>query len=219
VNGLVSEQVTFKVSKHVLHGVFTSRSDLPGLCALLLHPHPLFGGSMDDRVIRFLESLLANDGHSTFRFGFRGSSSTPEGYSGMRGAADDALAAVELLRSRYGQNRIAYIGYSFGGATALRFSCEMMPSYLVTLSASLALTTEGGYSLDNLRRIQCPTLMFHGTDDRMVQTSDLEALARAVGTEAKMILLNGEDHFYQTCLQAVGDAIRHFLSKGDRRHE
>ena len=215
MNDLVSERVTFTVSNHVLHGVFTSRSDVPGLCALLLHPHPLFGGSMDDRVIRFLESLLARDGHGIFRFGFRGSSSTPEGYSGMRGAVDDALAAVELVQSRFGQRRIAYIGYSFGGATALRLSCEMMPSYLVTLSASLALTTEGGYSLGNLRRIECPTLMFHGTDDRMVQPSDLETLAGAVGTEAKKTLLNGEGHFYQTGLQAVGDAIRHIFSESD----
>jgi alpha/beta superfamily hydrolase len=170
---------------------------------------------MDDRVICFLESSLARDGHSMFRFGFRGSVSTPDGYSGVRGATHDALVAVNLLRSRFEQKRMAYVGYSFGGAAALRLASEIMPSYLVTLSASLALTTECRYSLDSLQRVACPTLMFHGTDDRMVPPSDVEALGRAIGSEAELILLEGEGHFYQTSLQRVGDAIRRFLSEDD----
>lgn len=167
---------------------------------------------MDDRVTAELESALLAEGFGTFRFGFRGSPTTPEGYSGVAGAVQDTLSAVRFLRSRFEVSTVVYVGYSFGGAAALRASTTTEPVGLVTLSASAALVQENGYALSNLREIRCNCLMFHGTDDRMVPDDDILLLSGAIRSNVRRILLEGEGHFYQKSLKQVGREVRGFAA-------
>ena len=83
------ETVGFKVDDDHLDGILTTPDSPFSGAILLLHPHPLYGGSRDDRVIRFVDDFLLNRGFATFRFNFRGVYSQAN-YRGIPGAIRDA---------------------------------------------------------------------------------------------------------------------------------
>ena len=211
-SGLKSEKVSFNSENTKLLGVLTRASAAKGIGALLLHPHPLYGGGPNDRVIMMIESTVVPMRFDSFRFGFRGSSSTPAGYDGVAGAVEDAEAARTYMITELGLDRIIYIGYSFGGSVALRLAASLSPSALVTLSASASLVGEGGFDLAQLHDIECPTLLLHGCEDMMIPCSDAGSLAELIGPSAEQQLLEEGDHFYGTTLRAAMKLIEAFVA-------
>ncbi len=179
--------------------------------ALVLHPHPLYGGNMNNPVVLALESALLAAGYITLRFDFRGTSSSPQGYAGVAGAVKDASNAANLFLSRNIQE-FGIAGYSFGGSIALRFAIEISPLFLVTLSASYGLFSEGNFDTTDLSRIQCPTLMFHGQADQMVPPTDIDSLSRSIGNDnVETVILEQEGHYYQRSIERVVAKLGNFL--------
>jgi alpha/beta superfamily hydrolase len=169
---------------------------------------------MDNHVVTTLERVFQEEGFTTLRFDFRGTPSTPRGYSGVGGAVSDAVSAVGFLKSRTGVSEVGIVGYSFGASTALRLALLQPPPFLVTLSASLDLATEDGFDIGQFDGIHCPVLMFHGDSDQMIPVDDLAALAKAIGhTSIRTISLEGEGHFYQRTLAEVVTSVRNFVKE------
>src|SRR5512143_822587 len=88
--------------------------------AVICHPHPLYGGSMDNNVVAALERSLQAAGYATLAFNFRGVGGSDGGYGDFDGECDDARAALAFLRARGGAPEIVLAGYSFGAMVALR---------------------------------------------------------------------------------------------------
>lgn len=208
-----SEIVEFSSEVFTLKGVLTQGKPSLGKGALILHPHPLDGGDMGNPVVLALENELLKAGYTTLRFDFRGTSSSSQGYSGVTGAVVDVSNAVNLLLSR-DIHEYGIAGYSFGGSTALRYATENPPLFLITLSASFGLVSEGVFDSAQLSKIICPTLMFHGQSDRMVPPADIETMSKLIGSEEiETVFIEGEGHFYQRSLERVMDKVRTFLVK------
>ena len=167
---------------------------------------------MNDRVIVTLESTLLALGFDSLRFGFRGSTTTPEGYAGVAGALEDAEAARAALTDKLSPEQVVYVGYSFGGSVALRLAARLPPAALVTLSASTVLAQEDGFGINELSSIGCPTLLLHGSDDRMIPLGDANALMKAIGPSANSMILEDGDHFYTRTLGAASEAVSAFLA-------
>lgn len=212
VSLLKSEPVRILSEGHTLHGVLShGGSDVkPGV--VLLHPHPLYGGDMDNHVVTTLDGVFLEAGFTTLRFDFRGASTCRQGYSGMSGAVTDALNAVEFLKAHTDVSDIAIVGYSFGASTAIRLALLKPPPFLITLSASRDLVSEDGFDISELIDIECPVMMYHGRSDQMIPVHDLTVLAEAIGLEdTNTIVLDGEGHFYQRTLPEVVASIREFV--------
>ena len=207
------EIVEFSSEVFTLKGVLTRGKSSIGKGALILHPHPLYGGNMDNPVVLALENELLKVGYTTLRFDFRGTSSSSQGYSGVPGAVVDVSNAVNLLLSR-DIHEYGIVGYSFGGSTALRYATENPPLFLITLSASFELVSEGVFDTTQLSKVICPTLMFHGQSDRMVPPVDIETMSKLIGSnEIETVSIEGEGHFYQISLERVMDKVSTFLAK------
>src|SRR5436853_1261877 len=88
--------------------------------AVVCHPHPQYGGSMENDLVIALTEALGAAGCATLRFDFRGVGASGGRYDDGRGEVDDVRAAAALLRARLGVPRIALVGYSFGSMMALR---------------------------------------------------------------------------------------------------
>lgn len=214
VSPLKQEIVRIPSDGHILHGVlsYSGSNVLPGV--VLLHPHPLYGGDMNNYVVTTLEGVFQEGGFSTLRFDFRGASSNPHGYSGVRGAVSDAVSAVEFLKAQTGVSEIGIVGYSFGASTALRLALKKTPTFLVTLSASRDLVAEDGFDIQQLTNLRCPVLMFHGDSDQMIPVDDLTGLAEVIGFDiARTVSLEGEGHFYERKLADVATSVREFVSE------
>ena len=209
---LKSESIEFLSEGYTLHGVLTHREPATKTGVVILHPHPLYGGDMENHVVSSLEHVFLEDGLTTLRFNFRGASSSPQGYSGVEGAVTDATNAIELLKSRTGISEVGIVGYSFGASAALRLALLKPPPFLISLSASRNLISEDGFDPEQLSSIECPVLLFHGQSDRMISSNDLTFLTEVIGLDSKYsVLLEGEGHFYQRTMPFVVSNISAFI--------
>jgi alpha/beta superfamily hydrolase len=209
---LKSEKIEFLSDGYKLPGLLTYTNETPTCASIILHPHPLYGGDMENYVVKSLEHVLLEEGHVTLRFDFRGTPSSPQGYSGIEGAVKDTSNAIDFLVSHTGISVFGIAGYSFGASVALRLAIAKPPQFLISLSASLSLIADGGYGIELLTKIQCPVLLFHGQQDMMIPLSDFHRLKQSMRVnEERAILLDEENHFYQNSLSQVTSEVRNFI--------
>ena len=102
--------------------------DAAGPAAVICHPHPEFGGSMDNNVVFALEAALSAAGFSTLCFNFRGVGGSEGRYDNMQGEVDDAIAAWQWLADRpeTEPSRMTLAGYSFGAYIAIRAASRLI---------------------------------------------------------------------------------------------
>lgn len=207
-----SETIDFASDGFTLHGKLSQHVSQKKMSVVVLHPHPLYGGNMNNHVVKELDRIFQREGFTTFRFDFRGASASPLGYPGVVGAVTDALNAITTLKSLTGHKEVGIAGYSFGAAVAFRAALLTSPPFLVSLSASKALIMEDRFDIERLRNIECPTLMFHGKDDDVIPFEDLLDIAEGIQLALRFTnLLDGEGHFYQKSLPIVGSDIHRII--------
>ncbi len=184
---------------------------------LLLHPHPLYGGDMYNSVIVAVEDKLQNLGFATFKINFRGAGSSGS-YDGPTGAVEDAKYAFRFMSEELNLDSIGIVGYSFGASVALSLAIAQNPAFLVTLSASLDIMVQTDISKEDLKRIGCPCLVFHGADDDVVPLSNAQELAKILGPDSTLSILEYEGHFYRNSLSEVLAILQMFLAKIVHKH-
>ena len=106
-------------------------------CAVVCHPHPLFGGTLTNKVVHTLARTFNDVGMPSLRFNFRGVGASAGTHDGGAGEVQDALAAVRYCRQRWPQARLWLAGFSFGAAVAIRASIEAKPAGLVAVAPAV----------------------------------------------------------------------------------
>src|SRR5438552_7257369 len=104
------------------------------LAAVVLHPHPLYGGDMDNHVVTTLSAALNALRATVLRFNFRGAGASEGSHDNGRGEVDDVLAAVRVVREASPAVPVALIGYSFGAMVAASSSAPTDAAALVLVS-------------------------------------------------------------------------------------
>lgn len=206
---LISEQIKFKVGESELSGILEKPRTGASSVILVLHPHPLYGGDMNNPVVSSLVHTFLDIDFATFRFDFRGVNIRSD-YDGIPGAVDDTVAALRLLE-HHGLNLKGIAGYSFGGSTALRFSTTNRVDFVVSVSSSLALFKEGAYQATQLARIDCPVLMMHGVSDLTVPFENMTDISAQIKGEVKCVSIENEGHFYHHSLTQVQNEVKLFM--------
>ncbi len=135
------QPVSIESHQLTLEGVLilTEKVNQPGLA--LCHPHPLFGGSMDDSRLIAIQQAAVAKGFNTLRFNYRGVGKSQGQFGQGIGEIQDTIAAVKFLRNHphTDSTRISLLGYSFGGSMSLAAAMDVTPAALVTISAPLRL--------------------------------------------------------------------------------
>ncbi|MEA3166176.1 MAG: uncharacterized protein QOJ26_1045 [Thermoplasmata archaeon] len=183
-----------------------------GRPVVILHPHPLAGGTMGNRVVYDLAVALAADSWRVVRFDFRGVGRSEGEYGNGAGEAEDALAVLAAVEADTGQ-RPVLVGYSFGGAVAVR-AAALRPVERLVLVATPAQVL--GTSLDafaDAPRVTAPTHLVVGDRDPYVSVQQAKALAAAFHPEAGLTILAAASHFLEPgdnprVLAAVRAALR-----------
>jgi len=171
--------------------------------ALIAHPHPLYGGDMDNPVVVALARAFREAGYSVLRFNFRGVGRSEGAHGGGGPERDDLAAAREWLRGR-GAVEILGAGYSFG-AWVLAGAPEGF-SGLLLVSPPVALLDFGAPApLPALR------LVVTGERDPIAPARRIEPLRRIWNPEAALEVIPGTDHFYTGALEALAAAAARAL--------
>ncbi len=210
------QPVSIESHQLTLEGVLilTEKVNQPGL--VLCHPHPLFGGSMDDSRLIAIQQAAVAKGFNTLRFNYRGVGKSQGQFGQGIGEIQDTIAAVKFLRNHphTDSTRISLLGYSFGGSMSLAAAMDVTPAALVTISAPLRLPDlEPGLVKDAIRYVPCPTYVVHGQDDDSVNLVEAETIYALLQVEEKYLrVIKGANHFWTRRLNHIIPMILAFLS-------
>jgi uncharacterized protein len=186
--------------------------------ALVCHPHPLFGGTLHNKVVFHTMKALNSFGFPVLRFNFRGTGLSHGEHDQGIGELDDVRAALDWIDSEY-HLPLLFAGFSFGAAVGLRASasddCVKALIGVGTPVAPVAADTEEPrvYTFDFLRDCTKPKLFVSGARDQFGPREKLETLLASIPEPKKLVIIEGADHFFEGRLRELRDAIEAWVKE------
>ncbi len=175
----------------------------PRFAAVICHPHPLFGGTLQNKVVHTLARTLRVPGAVTLRFNFRGVGASGGTHDGGAGETADALAVIAWTRARWPGVPLVLGGFSFGAAIAIRAAAVARPAWLISVAPAV-----DRVSLDGLVLPDCPWLIVQGDADEEVAPASVIDWAARCAPQAQVRVLSGVGHFFHGRLHELADCIR-----------
>jgi uncharacterized protein len=175
--------------------------DAPYAC-LVCHPHPLFGGTMHNKVVYHAMKTFQGHGLPVLRFNFRGAGLSEGVHDNGRGETDDVRAALDWLEREY-HRPILFAGFSFGSSVGLRTCCG---DQRVAGMAALGLPVSAGgreYHYHFLAGCKQPKIFISGTADQYGPKTAVEAVVASAAPPAKLVWVPGADHFFAGKLEQM----------------
>jgi alpha/beta superfamily hydrolase len=154
--------------------------------ALIAHPHPLHGGTMDNKVVQTLAKTFLAQGYVSVRMNFRGVGASEGSYDQGRGESEDWLSVEAQMRDRFGDLPVLLAGFSFGAFVQTRVAARL-PAHKVVLVAPAV----GRFPLEPA---PANTLVIHGEEDDVVPLADVLSWARP--QSLPIVVLPGAGHFF-----------------------
>jgi len=176
--------------------------------AVLCHPHPLYGGDMNNRVVFRAARAAVQAGFAALRFNFRGVGASTGSYDQGRGEKDDVRAALAFLRSRYIGVPLALAGFSFGSWVGLQVGCED-PAVSALIGMGLPLSQ---YDFAFLRLNPKPTLLIAGSLDGFCPQELLTPFSRELPASTTVRVIHEADHFFGGQLELLQGLVADFLA-------
>ncbi|HWQ36441.1 MAG TPA: alpha/beta fold hydrolase [Blastocatellia bacterium] len=194
-----------------LEAIYRPHTEAAERVALVLHPHPQFGGTMHNKVVYRAAQALQHCGFVTLRLNFRGVGHSTGQYDEGRGETDDARVALDYLLAHQPQAREVIIaGFSFGSSVGLRLGCaDARVHRLIAIGAPAKY-----YDFDFLASCTKPKLFIHGTADEIAPLAPLEELLDRLPSDNnfRLVRIEGAGHFFDDqpgeLMQAIADYVQ-----------
>jgi uncharacterized protein len=179
----------------------------PNFVALVCHPHPLFGGTMHNKVVYQAAKALHQSGAAVLRFNFRGAGQSEGEHDAGIGEQGDVRAGLDYLAAEFPGHPILLAGFSFGSWVGLRVGCE---DGRVTRLIALGLPVNN-VDASYLQTCAKPKLFIQGENDQFGSGDELETLFASLPEPKRLVFIDGADHFFAGQLDEVGRAISEWV--------
>jgi len=180
----------------------------PPLAAVVCHPHPLFGGTMHNKVVYQVAKSLDALGIPALRFNFRGAGLSEGEHDHGCGEQDDVRAALDFLSGEFPSAPLLVAGFSFGCVAGLRAGCEdARVSRLIGLGLPVNST-----DVSFLSRCSKPKLFVHGSGDEYGAIEKVKTLVASLPGENDLVVAEGAEHFFKGKLDQVDQAIASWIA-------
>lgn len=178
----------------------------PRAVAVCCHPHPLFGGTLTNKVIHTVARSFTAQGAMAVRFNFRGVGASQGAHDDGIGETDDLVTVAGWARSRWPDLPLWLGGFSFGSYVALRGAARLAPALLVTVAPPV-----GRWDFSAIAAPICPWLVVQGSEDELVPAAGVVAWAQALQPAVRIAMLDGATHFFHGRLHELQDAASAFV--------
>jgi alpha/beta superfamily hydrolase len=170
--------------------------------AVVLHPHPLYGGDMDNPVVTTIAGAYKHRGFSTLRLNFRGVGGSGGAFDNGRGEELDILACFDFLKAQ-GIDAIDLAGYSFGAWVMAKLS--PLPDGLSRML--MAAPPVAFMDFSDITSLPPDIRTITGSLDEFAPTTKVEKWLMSCGVAGNMDVVRDADHFFTGCLQQLEDAV------------
>ena len=180
---------------------------MPTLAAVICHPHPLFGGTLHNKVVYQTAKTLDLLGIPTLRFNFRGAGLSAGTHDKGRGEEGDVQAAIDFLAAEFSATPLLLAGFSFGSWVGLRVGCkDSRVAELVGLG--IPVNSSDFTYLENCPK---PKLFVQGGKDEFGSRGRVQELVASLSGEKRFVVVEDADHFFAGHLAQLDLAIRGWL--------
>lgn len=180
--------------------------------AVVAHPHPLFGGTMHNKVVFHAMKALNSFGFPVLRFNFRGVGTSEGEHDFGNGEVDDVRRALEFMKSEFGRP-LVFAGFSFGAATGMRASAAD-DDVKAIVSIGTPMNADGRvYEYEFLSTCTKPKLLISGEQDQFATPAELSELAAHIPEPKRLVLIPGADHFFAGHLDEYRSAVTAWIEQ------
>jgi alpha/beta superfamily hydrolase len=172
--------------------------------ALVAHPHPLHGGTLDNKVAQTLARIFADLGYIAVRPNFRGVGASEGTHDHGEGETDDLVAVVEWAQARFGPLPVAAAGFSFGAYVVTRMAARVAVERLVLVGMPHGMVTGGRTYTPGT--VPEDTIVIHGENDETAPLANVLEWARP--QELPIVLVPGADHFFHRRLHLLRRIVK-----------
>ena len=179
--------------------------------AVVCHPHPLYGGTLHNKVVFHAMKALNHFGFPVLRFNFRGTGLSEGEHANGIGEVEDVRAALDWLEREF-TLPVIFAGFSFGAAVGLRTAdSDDRVRALIALGLPAIPVEDRVYDFEFLRSSPKPKLFVSGSRDQFGPAGKLEALVNTFADPKKLVRIEAGDHFFEGRLKEMRVAIEHWV--------
>ena len=175
--------------------------------AVICHPHPVYGGTMTNKVVHMLAKSFNERGVPALRFNFRGVGASAGTTTKAKARRRTHSRRSIGLRSAFRVRRYGLAGFSFGGAIAVRAAVARNAKRLVTVAPAVQ-----RFAVDGAQLPRCPWLLVQGDRDELVDAGEIQRWVATLEHPPRLALLPGVDHFFHGRLNELRAVVLEWLS-------
>ncbi|MBA5686143.1 alpha/beta hydrolase [Rugamonas apoptosis] len=193
-----SEKFTLQGGAGQMEGLIDFPKQAPRGIALVAHPHPLYGGTMDNKVAQTLARTFVGLGYVAARINFRGVGASEGEHDHGHGETDDMAVLLAYMQQRYPGLPVALSGFSFGTFVMARLQEQLVAAGTPAERLVLIGTAAGKWEVAN---VPADSIVIHGELDETIPLKDVFDWARP--QDLPVIVIPGADHFFHRKLQHI----------------
>ena len=201
----MEEKITIPSGRYRLEGYWQAGTTGKGV--VITHPHPLYGGTMNNPVVETVQSTYQQYGYATLRFNFRGVGDSQGNYDNGIGEQDDVRAAIAYV-ANMDVSAVDLAGYSFGAwvNTGLTTGSRTPIKSMAMISPPVAFIEFG-----NIKSLSCLKLVVTGSRDDIAPPHQIRNLLPTWNPDAQFKIIEGCDHFYIGYLDQLRSILTGYL--------
>jgi uncharacterized protein len=196
-----------------LEALLNVGTDESAYAALVCHPHPLYGGTLHNKVVFHAMKALNSFGFPVLRFNFRGAGLSHGEHDHGEGEVDDVRAALDWLDHEF-HRPLVFAGFSFGAAVGLRAACpDSRVKAAIGLGMPVSPIDDRTYDFSFLQSCAKPKLFVSGDRDQFGTPQQLKALVDSLPGPKKLVLIAGADHFFEGRLREMRECVEQWVGE------
>ena len=195
-----------------LEALFESPAEVAATgCAVVCHPHPVHGGTLENKVTHMLARSFVGLGFSALRFNFRGVGVSEGSFDDGNGELADVLAAVDWMKETEPHLPLWLSGFSFGAAMAVRAAVECEPAGLISVAPAVS-----RFAGNLASQPTCPWLILQGDQDELVDIEETIAWVNKLDPGPELEIFPDTEHFFHGKLVPLRDTVQNFIEKNTK---